>query len=264
MLTGKVAVITGASRGIGRATAIELAKRGAFVIVNYRGSEAAALETVAEIKSAGGDAVCMAWDVSDYAECEKNIKQIIDTFGRIDILVNNAGICVLEDFLSADSFENRDKHFDINIKGVWNTTKAVLPSMFKTGAGAIVIMSSVTGDMVADPGEVAYATSKAALVGFTKAMAREVADKKIRVNAICPGYVLTPLVEGMAKQSDPEDPKRAIQAIADAVPLGRLADPTEIGELAAFLGSSESSYITGAQIVIDGGSTLPETTSMGQ
>ena len=125
-------------------------------------------------------------------------------------------------------------------------------------------MSSVTGDMVADSGEVAYATSKAALVGFTKAMAREVADKQIRVNAICPGYVLTPLVEGMAKQSDPENPARAIQAIADAVPLGRLADPTEIGELAAFLGSEESSYITGAQIVIDGGSTLPETSSMGQ
>lgn len=182
----------------------------------------------------------------------------------MDILVNNAGICVLEDFLNDGSFENRDRHFDINIKSVWNTTKAVLPSMIKTGAGAIVIMSSVTGDMVADPGEVAYATSKAALVGFTKAMAREVADKQIRVNAICPGYVLTPLVEGMAKQSDPENPARAIQAIADAVPLGRLADPTEIGELAAFLGSEESSYITGAQIVIDGGSTLPETSSMGQ
>ena len=113
-------------------------------------------------------------------------------------------------------------------------------------------------------GEVAYATSKAALVGFTKALAREFADKNIRVNAICPGYVRTPLVEGMAKQSDPENPERAIQAIADAVPLKRLADPEEVGELAAFLGCYESSYITGTQIVIDGGSTLPETTSMGQ
>ena len=132
------------------------------------------------------------------------------------------------------------------------------------GGGAVVIMSSVTGDMVADPGEVAYATSKAALVGFTKSMAREVADKNIRVNAICPGYVLTPLVEGMAQQSDPEHPERAIKAIADAVPLKRLADPEEVGELAAFLGCKESSYITGTQIVIDGGSTLPETSSMGQ
>lgn len=142
--------------------------------------------------------------------------------------------------------------------------KAVIPGMIEKGGGSVVIMSSVTGDMVADPGEAAYATSKAALVGLTKSLAREFADKNIRVNAICPGYVLTPLVEGMAKQSDPENPSRAIQAIADAVPLKRLADPCEVGELAAFLGSSESSYITGTQIVIDGGSTLPETTSMGQ
>ena len=146
----------------------------------------------------------------------------------------------------------------------WNVAKAVIPSMIANGGGAIVVTSSVTGDMVADPGEVAYATSKAALVGFTKALAREFADKNIRVNAICPGYVRTPLVEGMAKQSDPENPERAIQAIADAVPLKRLADPEEVGELAAFLGCYESSYITGTQIVIDGGSTLPETTSMGQ
>lgn len=180
------------------------------------------------------------------------------------MLVCNAGVCVLEDFLEDDTFENRDLHLDINVKGAWNVAKAVIPSMIANGGGAIVVTSSVTGDMVADPGEVAYATSKAALVGFTKALAREFADKNIRVNAICPGYVRTPLVEGMAKQSDPENPERAIQAIADAVPLKRLADPEEVGELAAFLGCYESSYITGTQIVIDGGSTLPETTSMGQ
>ena len=182
----------------------------------------------------------------------------------LDVLVCNAGVCVLEDFLEDDTFENRDLHLDINVKGAWNVAKAVIPSMIANGGGAIVVTSSVTGDMVADPGEVAYATSKAALVGFTKALAREFADKNIRVNAICPGYVRTPLVEGMAKQSDPENPERAIQAIADAVPLKRLADPEEVGELAAFLGCYESSYITGTQIVIDGGSTLPETTSMGQ
>lgn len=261
-LEGKVAVITGASKGIGEGIAKVYAKYGAKCVLAARGQKV--LELAEELRKQGYEAIGVQTDVSDFQSVEKLVCTAEETYGPVDILVNNAGICVLEDFLSADSFENRDKHFDINIKGVWNTTKAVLPSMFKTGAGAIVIMSSVTGDMVADPGEVAYATSKAALVGFTKAMAREVADKKIRVNAICPGYVLTPLVEGMAKQSDPEDPKRAIQAIADAVPLGRLADPTEIGELAAFLGSSESSYITGAQIVIDGGSTLPETTSMGQ
>ena len=117
--------------------------------------------------------------------------------------------------------------------------------------------------MVADPGEAAYATSKAALVGFTKAVARELADFNITVNAICPGYVRTPLVEGMARQSCPENPESVIEGIASAVPLKRLAKPEEIGELAAFLGCYESSYITGAQIVIDGGSTLPETFTMG-
>lgn len=261
-LEGKVAVITGASKGIGEGIAKVYAKYGAKCVLAARGPKV--LELAEELKKQGYEAVGVQTDVSDFESVKNLVKVAEETYGPVDILVNNAGICVLEDFLNDGSFENRDRQFDINIKGVWNTTKAVLPSMIKTGAGAIVIMSSVTGDMVADPGEVAYATSKAALVGFTKAMAREVADKQIRVNAICPGYVLTPLVEGMAKQSDPENPARAIQAIADAVPLGRLADPTEIGELAAFLGSEESSYITGAQIVIDGGSTLPETSSMGQ
>lgn len=261
-LDGKVAVITGASKGIGEGIARVYARYGARCVLAARGPEV--LEFAGELKKQGYEAVGVRTDVSDFDSVQRLVKAAEETYGPVDVLVNNAGVCVLEDFMNDESFKNRDLHFDINIKGVWNTTKAVLPSMFKTNAGAIVIMSSVTGDMVADPGEVAYATSKAALVGFTKAMARELADRNIRVNAICPGYVLTPLVEGMAKQSDPENPQRAIQAIADAVPLRRLARPEEVGELAAFLGSSESSYITGTQIVIDGGSTLPETTSMGQ
>ena len=136
--------------------------------------------------------------------------------------------------------------------------------MIRKETGKIVVMSSVTGDLVADPGEAAYVTSKSALIGFTKAIAREAAMHHINVNAICLGYVRTPLVEGMTRQSDPGDPERAIQAIADVVPIGRLAAPQEIGELAAFFCCEESSYITGTQIVIDGGSTLPETNSMGQ
>lgn len=135
--------------------------------------------------------------------------------------------------------------------------------MIKNKGGKIVVMSSVAGDMVADPGEAAYATTKAALVGFTKAMARELADYNINVNAICPGYVHTPLVDGMANQSCLENPQSVIDGIAAAVPLKRLAEPQEIGELAAFLSCDEASYITGAQIVIDGGSTLPETSTMG-
>lgn len=262
-LDGKVAIITGASKGIGEGIAKVYAEYGAKCVLAARGPKV--LEYAKELKDQGYEATGVQVDVSDYSSVKKLVEVAEQTYGKVEVLVCNAGVCVLEDFLDEDdSFENRELHFNINIKGVWNTTKAVLPSMIENGGGAIVIMSSVTGDMVADPGEVAYATSKAALVGFTKSMAREVADKNIRVNAICPGYVLTPLVEGMAKQSDPDDPSRAIQAIADAVPLKRLADPTEIGELAAFLGCKESSYITGTQIVIDGGSTLPETTSMGQ
>ena len=236
-LEGKVAVITGASKGIGEGIAKVYAKYGAKCVLAARGPKV--LELAEQLKSEGYEATGVQVDVSDYKSVERIVEVAEKTYGKIDVLVCNAGVCVLEDFLEDDTFENRDLHLDINVKGAWNVAKA-------------------------DPGEVAYATSKAALVGFTKALAREFADKNIRVNAICPGYVRTPLVEGMAKQSDPENPERAIQAIADAVPLKRLADPEEVGELAAFLGCYESSYITGTQIVIDGGSTLPETTSMGQ
>lgn len=261
-LDGKVAIITGASKGIGEGIAKVYAGYGARCVLAARGPKV--FELAEWLQSQGYEAVGVSTDVSDFESAQKLVKTAEAAYGPVDVLVNNAGICVLEDFMCSGTFENRDNHFNININGVWNVTKAVLPSMYKAGGGSIVVMSSVTGYMVADPGEVAYAASKAALIGFTKAMARETADKNIRVNAICPGYVLTPLVEGMAEQSDPENPQRAIQAIADAVPLKRLAKPEEIGELAAFLGSSEASYITGTQIVIDGGSTLPETTSMGQ
>lgn len=261
-LDGKVAVITGASKGIGEGIARVYADYGAKCVLAARGEKV--LELAKEMENNGFEAIGIQTDVSDYTSVEQLVKVAEESYGGIDVLVCCAGICILEDFLEDETFKNRDMHIDINVKGVWNAVRAVLPSMEKWGGGSIVVMSSVTGDMVADPGEVAYATSKAALIGFTKAMAREEAGKNIRINAICPGYVRTPMVEGMAAQSDEEDPERAIQKIADAVPLGRLADPREIGELAAFLGSSESSYITGTQIVIDGGSTLPETTSMGQ
>ena len=261
-LDGKVCVITGASKGIGEGIAKVYAKYGAKCVLAARGSKV--MELAKELQTVGYEATGVQVDVSDFSSVKKLVEVAEDKYGKVDVLVCNAGICVLKNFLDDDDFSNRDSHIHINLKGVWNVTKAVLPGMISNGGGSIVIMSSVTGDMVADPGEVAYASTKAALVGFTKAMARELAEKNVRVNAICPGYVRTPLVEGMAKQSDPANPERAIQAIADAVPMKRLANPEEIGELAAFLGCYESSYITGAQIVIDGGSTLPETISMGQ
>ena len=177
-ITGKVAVITGASRGIGRATAMELAKRGVFVIVNYRGSEEAALETVAEIKSAGGDAVCMAWDVSDYAECEKNIKQIIDTFGRIDILVNNAGI-TRDDLLMKLSEEDFDAVIAANLKGTFCMLHFVSRQMLRQRSGKIINLASVVG-ICGNAGQVNYAASKAGVIGMTKSAAMLMCGKVIK------------------------------------------------------------------------------------
>lgn len=259
-LSGKVAFITGASKGIGEGIARAYAKHGAKLVLAARSSSTVLLAM--ELRKLGCDVIAVNVDVTDVESIQAGVDKAVETFGRIDVLVNNAGVCKLGSFLES-SDEDRDFHFDVNIKGVWNTTKLVLPYMIKQNYGKIVIMSSVTGDMVADPGEVAYATTKAALIGFTKALAREVADYKITVNAICPGYVLTPMVQDMARQSDPENPQSVIEGIAQAIPLKRLADPLEVGELAAFLGCDESSYVTGTQVVIDGGSTLPETFTMG-
>ncbi len=258
-LTGKTALITGASKGIGEGIARTFVKHGARVILAARG--AAVEELATQLRAEGAEAVAVRVDVSDAESVREGCAAGAAAFGPIDILVSNAGICRLGDFLT-QSDADRDAHLDINVKGAWNTCKAVIPGMVERKWGRIVIMSSVTGDMVADPGEAAYAMSKAALVGLTKALAREFAPY-VNVNAICPGYVLTPMVKGMADQSCPENPQSVIDGIAAAIPLGRLADPKEVGELAAFLASDEASYLTGAQFVIDGGSTLPETSTMG-
>lgn len=259
-LEGKTAIITGASKGIGEGIARVFARYGAKLVLAARSD---AVEKLAkELTDSGYEAIGVKTDVSDKESVNNLVKTAIEKYQTIDILVNNAGVCVLGDLLSC-SDEQRDYHINVNINGVWNVTKAVAPYMIKNKSGKIVVMSSVTGDMVADPGEAAYAMTKSALVGFTKAAARELAEYNITVNAICPGYVMTPLVEGMARQSCLEDPQSVIDGIASAVPLKRLANPEEIGELAAFLSCYESSYITGTQIVIDGGSTLPETSTMG-
>lgn len=259
-LEGKVAIITGASKGIGEGIARVFAKYGAKLVLAARGGKV--MDLAKQLNDEGFEAIGVMTDVSDKSSVENLARTTVEKYGTVDILVNNAGVCVLGDFMEC-SDKDRDYHIDINIKCVWNVTKAVVPYMIKNKGGKIVVMSSVAGDMVADPGEAAYATTKAALVGFTKAMARELADYNINVNAICPGYVHTPLVDGMANQSCPENPQSVIDGIAAAVPLKRLAEPQEIGELAAFLSCDEASYITGAQIVIDGGSTLPETSTMG-
>ncbi len=260
-LENKVAVITGGAMGIGRGIVEVFLKYGASVIILDYSEELK--NTVAELERDYPDKISgFNTDVRDISSLEKILKEVEKTNDKIDVIVNNAGVCKLATFEDM-SFEDRDFHFDINIKGAWNVTKVFLPLLKKANKGAIVSLSSVTGPMVADSGEVAYATSKAAVLGFTKSLAAEMVAYDIRVNAIMPGYVETPLVKKMAVDSNESNPHSVIEGIASAIPMKRLADPKEIGELAAFLACEESSYITAQGIVIDGGSTLPETSSMG-
>ena len=253
-LKNKVAVVTGGAMGNGLGIVRIFLKEGAKVaILDYSDK---LQETLDELKS---EHVCgYKVDIRNKENVLNVMQRIKDRFKKIDIVVNNAGVCELEMFEEMDD-DLRDFHFDINIIGTWNVTKAALPFMEK---GAIVNLSSVTGPLVADSGEVAYATTKAALIGFTKALAAELVEKNIRVNAILPGYILTPMVENMAEESH-EDPKAVIESIESGIPMKRMGTIEELGQLAAFLASDESSYITGQSIVIDGGSTLPETKAMG-
>lgn len=259
-LDGKIAVVTGGAMGNGLGVVKVFLKHGAKVIILDYSDEL--VNTVSDLKKEGYDVLGYKVDISDNRQVEGAVKDIETKFERIDILVNNAGICILEKFEDM-SLELRDKHFNININGTWNVTKALLPLIKKSGNGSIVNLSSVTGTMVADAGEVAYATTKAAIMGFTKGLAMELVSDNIRVNAILPGYIMTPMVEKMAKQSNPNDPGSVVDGIAGAIPMKRLGKIEELGELAAFLASKEASYITGQGIVIDGASTLPETLTMG-
>ena len=260
-LDGKTALITGAAVGLGAGIAEVYAKYGArLCLVDV---DAAVEETAARLRQEYGAEIITAMaNVADKAQMQAAAAKTAEQFGRLDIACCNAGVCRLAPFEEMPD-EMRDFHIDVNIKGVWNTCQAVIPYMLEQGKGSIVIASSVTGDIVADAGEAAYAMSKAALVGLTKCLAVEYASRNIRVNCTQLGYARTPMVEKMAVESNPADPESAIADIAKAVPMQRLAKPTEVGELFAFLGSDEASYLTGSQVVIDGGSTLPETMSMG-
>ena len=260
-LEGKTALITGAAVGLGEGIAAVYAKYGAKLCLVDQSKQVE--ETAEKLRREyHAQIITFVGDVSDRAQMTAAAEQTIEAFGGIDIACCNAGVCRLAPFEEMTD-EMRDFHIDVNIKGVWNTCQAVIPSMLKNGGGNIVIASSVTGDIVADAGEAAYAMTKAALVGLTKCLAVEYADRNIRVNCSQLGYARTPMVEKMAAESNPQDPESAIRDIARGVPMKRLASPMEVGELFAFLGSDESSYLTGSQIVIDGGSTLPETMSIG-
>ena len=259
-LKDKVAIVTGGAMGNGLGIVKVFLKYGAKVaIFDYSEKVTAVAE---EFKAEGYDCLGYLCDIRENDTIKKCVDDVLEKFGTVDILVNNAGIAWLDTFMNTDD-KLRDAHFDINIKGSWNMAKAVVPIMMEKKKGAIVNLSSVTGLLVADPGEVAYATTKAALMGFTKGLAAELCPYGIRVNAIQPGYIMTPMVEGIAEASNASDPESVINGIGSGIPMGRLGTIEELGELAAFLASDESSYITGQGIVIDGGSTMPETSSVG-
>ena len=256
-LENKVAVVTGGAMGNGLGIVKTFLKYGAKVIVLDYSDEIE--NTIHNLNNSNVEGYKV--DIRDKKEVEDSIKDAMTRHNHIDILVNNAGVCKLNKFEDMTD-EERDFHFDINILGTWNVTKICLPYM-KNGKASIINLSSVTGPMVADSGEVAYATTKAAILGFTKSLAAELVEYDIRVNAIMPGYIRTPMVDNMAKITNPDDPESVVDGIAQAIPMKRLGTIEELGELTAFLASNESSYITAQGIVIDGGSTLPETMTMG-
>ena len=259
-LNGKVAIITGGAMGNGLGIAEVFLKLSATVVILDYSDKLGT--TLGQLMKISQNVIGYKVDITDKNLVNQIVDAVYKKYNKIDILVNNAGVAKLVKFEDMTD-DIRDFHIDINIKGTWNVTKAVYPYMVKNNYGKIVNLSSVTGPKVADPGEVAYATTKAALIGFTKGLAMEGVKHNITVNAILPGYIMTPMVEGIAKDSDSNNPENVIKGIADGIPMGRLGTIQELGNLAAFLASYLYNYITGAEFVIDGASTLPETRSVG-
>ena len=246
MLTGKNALVTGAGRGIGKAIALELAAKGAFVIVNYNGSKEAAEQTVAEIKAAGGDAIAYQCSVSDYEACGAMITALIKEYAHIDILVNNAGI-TRDGLLMKMSEEDFDAVINTNLKGCFNTIRHMSRYFLKQRAGKIINISSVSG-ILGNAGQSNYAASKAGVIGLTKSVARELASRGICVNAVAPGFVETEMTAVL--------PEKTQEELKKQIPLGRAGQVQDIANAVAFLASPESDYITGQILSVDGGMAI--------
>lgn len=242
-LSGKVALITGSARGIGRSIAEAFGAEGAIVVVNDVGSDAGARETLAAITGSGGNGTVEMFDVSDPAAVDAGVKNILAAHGRIDVLVNNAGI-TRDNLLLRMSEEEFDAVIRVNLKGTYLVTKTVTRHMMKQRSGKVVNISSVVG-MMGNAGQSNYAAAKAGIIGFTKAAARELAPRNITVNAIAPGFIRTAMTAGL--------PEAVQKAFLAQIPLGRFAEPQEVAELALFLASDASSYITGQVIGLNGG-----------
>lgn len=242
-LSGKAALVTGASRGIGRAIALELAKNGARVVVNYAKNSGGAEATVQAIQAAGGEAQAVQADVSDFKAAEGLVKATVEAFGSLDILVNNAGT-TRDQLIMLMSEADWDTVLATNLKSAFNCSKAAVRVMLRKRAGRIINIASVAG-ILGNAGQTNYSASKAGLIGFTRALAREVAARNITVNAVAPGFVPTALTNDL--------PAEIKEATLKQIPLGRWGQPEEIAYAVAFLASDRAAYITGQVLTVDGG-----------
>ncbi len=246
LLDGKCALVTGASRGIGRAVALKFASEGAKVALNFAGNEAAANEVRQEIEAAGGQAILVKADVADEAAVQDMVQKTADAFGRIDILVNNAGI-TRDGLLARMKEEDWDAVLSTNLKGVFLTTKAVAKLMMKQRAGRIVNMASVVG-VSGNAGQANYSAAKAGVIGFTKTIARELASRGVTANAVAPGFIATDMTSVLSD--------KAKEAALTGIPLGRMGTPEDVAAAVLFLVSDQSSYITGQVLHVDGGMVM--------
>ena len=246
MLEEKVAVVTGASRGIGRAIAQKLASLGAFVVINYNGSKERAEEVKREIEAEGGKGAIYQCDVSDYGKCETFIKDVVNEYGRIDILVNNAGV-TQDGLLMKMTEEAFDQVIATNLKGAFNTVRFASRQMVKQRSVRIINMSSVVG-VTGNAGQANYSASKAGIIGLTKAAARELASRKVTVNAIAPGFIETDMTSVLSE--------KVREASVAQIPLGSFGKPEQVAAAVAFLASEDGGYITGQVLHVDGGMVM--------
>jgi len=246
MLSGKVALVTGASRGIGKAIAVALANEGATVIVNYNGSRERALEVVDEIMENGGTAEAVGCNISDFSACEEMTKTILEKYGKVDILVNNAGI-TRDNIIMRMSESDFDDVINTNLKGAFNTIRHLSRSFLKNKSGKIINISSVSG-VIGNAGQANYSSSKAGIIGLTKSVARELASRGICVNAVAPGFIETEMTKAM--------PESVLENAKNAIPLGRIGQVDDIANMVVFLAGDKSDYITGQVFCVDGGMAI--------